>query len=561
MNWTQLLACARSRRIQISAALIAAIASLSLVGSASASKSQVAIIQDDQAVRQDPNATLAQFRQLGATTIRVLVSWQQVAPNPNSKSAPKHFKATDPNAYPASGWATYDNIVNAAKQDGMTVDLDVAGAPPQWAQGKGVPRHVLQAHFGWKVNATDYGQFMQAIAKRYDGKFKPPGVKDALPRVRFWSIWNEPNFGQDLGPQAVGAKSKFDGYSVAPMYYRNLVRSGWSALQKYVKGSTILVGEFAGQGQAGPKNHAHPQGLPGNYAITSPLPFIRTLYCVNDSYKRLTGTAAKQAGCPGSAKAARSFRKDNPALFDASAIGMHPYSNRYAPDTTKTINKDFVILPVINRLGTAMDRVTRAYGSGKRFPIYSTEYGFVTSPPQPKGRGYPSEGTAASYLNQAEYLSYKNGRVRSYAQYLLKDPPNLLSKHVGLFSSGLLTDKNKAKPAFNAYRLPLWMPHQSVKRNSRPEVWGAARPAHFASVSNRSGQRVRIQLQANGRGSWKTLATVTAAKTNGYFDTHVKLSSSGKLRLQYTYPKNEPFLPMGIAGRTVVSRYLNVKVH
>ena len=97
------------------------------------------------------------------------------------------------------------------------------------------------------------------------------------------------------------------------------------------------------------------------------------------------------------------------------------------------------------------------------------------------------------------------------------------------------------------------MPHPSVRRNTSTEVWGAARPAWAAYAATKSGQRVRIQLQANGRGSWKTLSTVTASKANGYFDTHVRLPSSGKLRLQYTYPKLEPFLPIGIQGSTVVS--------
>ena len=561
MNRTQLPARVRSRLLPLSAAVLAAVAALSLVltASASASTSQISIIQDGLALKDNTPATMAQFRELGATTIRYLVFWKDIAPDPNAKTAPKGFKAANPGAYPAANWAVLDNIVTTAKAEGLTVDLDLTGPPPNWAQGSGVPNKAIKSRFGWKVNAADYGSFVQAVAQRFDGKFKPAGASSALPKVSLWSLWNEPNFGQDLGPQAVDATSKFDGYDVAAGYYRNLVRSGWSALQKYQKGSTILIGELAGQGRSGVKNKAHPQGLPGDYAITWPIPYIQTLYCVNAKYQRLTGTAAKQAGCPTTAAAARSFKKDNPGLFDASGFSTHPYASTFTPTATKGIGSQAIILPVIGRLTTETQKVTAHYGAKKTFPIYSTEYGFVTSPPQKGGQGFFSPATAATYLNEAEYLSYKNPRIRSFAQYLLKDPPVL--KGVGLFSSGLLTDKGTAKPTYNAYRLPLWLPHQSVKKNASTEVWGGARPASFGYAAVKLPQTVNIQLQAGGKGAWTTIATATASKTNGYFDTHVKLATSGNLRLQYTYPAIEPFLPLRVAGSTVVSRSVKVTVH
>ena len=562
MNRTHPFARLSARRLQLCAALLTAVAAIAAhSASASASTGQIAIIQDGNALKADPAGAMTQFRELGATTIRLLVFWKDVAPSPNSRKAPKNFKASNPSSYP--GWAPYDAIVTEARTQGLKVDLDLTGPPPNWAQGSGVPQYAINKRFGWRPNAGYYGSFVRAAATRYDGSFKPKGEKKALPKVSLWSLWNEPNFGQDLGPGSVGATSKSVGYDVAAGYYRNLVRKGYSALKadSRLKGITILIGELAGQGAAGVKTKSHPQGLPGNYAITSPLPFIQTLYCVDTKYQRLTGTAAKQAQCPTTASAAGSFRKDNAGLFDASAVSSHPYASTFKPDATTGIGAQAIILPVINRLESAMQKSSGHYGVRRNWPIYSTEYGFVTSPPQRGGQGYFSPSTAAEYLNEAEYMSYKNPNVRSFAQYLLKDPPNQLTKHVGLFSSGLLTDKNKAKPAFNAYRLPLWMPHQSVKRNSSAEVWGGARPAFAAYAAVKSAQKVRIQLQTNGRGSFKTLSTVTASKSNGYFDTHIKLPSSGKLRLQYSYPKLEPFLPMGIEGSTVVSRSINVSVH
>jgi hypothetical protein len=556
MNRIHLRARARSRRLQLSAVPLAALASLAVATGASASTSQVAVIQDGAALNANPAVDVQQFQALGATTLRVLLQWYTVAPQPNARRAP-HFNATDPGAYPARNWNQWDAIVKDATAAGMKVDLDIIGGPPAWAQGKGVPSHYLQNHFGWEVNAADYGQFVAAVAKRYDGSYTPRGATSALPKVGLYSIWNEPNMGQQLGPQSIDATRSSSGYSLGPLLYRNLVRSAYGSLRRYSRGAQILVGEFAGSGRSGPVTRAHPYGLPGQTAITSPIPFVQTLYCLDSRYHRLTGEAAKVAGCPTTAGAAKSFVKQNPGLFDATAISTHPYGSHYAPDApSRSIPKSFVILPVIGRLVTEMDKVTSAWHHAKRFPIWSTEYGFVTSPPQKSGgKPYPSPADAAIDLNESEYLSYKNPRVASYAQYLINDPPNPTEKGEGLFSSGLRFANGTPKPGYNAYRLPLWMPQQTVRRGANAEVWGGARPATFATSAS------TVEIQEQSGGTWNTLATERVSRGNGYFDTHLKLSTSGPLRLAYTYPASNPFLPVGVAGTTIYSRTLKVTVH
>ena len=43
---------------------------------------------------------------------------------------------------------------------------------------------------------------MQAVGRRYDGTYRDEnGSRGALPRVRFWSLWNEPNQAGWLSPQ------------------------------------------------------------------------------------------------------------------------------------------------------------------------------------------------------------------------------------------------------------------------------------------------------------------------------------------------------------------------
>ena len=84
---------------------------------------------------------------------------------------------------------------------------------------------------------------------------------------------------------------------------------------------------------------------------------------------------------------------------------------------------------MLPRLERTLDRLNRVYGSRTKFPIWSTEYGYWTRPPDKAATISPD--TAATYMNEAEYLSWRQSRIHSYAQYLLVDPPE------GNFASGL----------------------------------------------------------------------------------------------------------------------------
>ncbi len=545
-------------RAWLLSSVAAAAAALALHATpATASTSQVSLIQDGVALNQNPYGELAEMKALGANTVRVLMFWWQIAPNSSSRTAPRGFKASSPAAYPARNWTQWDAVIQAAKAEGVRVDLDITGAPPDWADGKGVPRKFTSSRFGWIPNAGDYGQFVRAVATRYSGHYTPAGASAPLPKVSLYSLWNEPNFGQNLGPQYVGATKKSAGLPVAPMYYRNLLRSGWTALRQDAKGATILIGELAGTGKGVlHKTPTLPFGLPGQVSISFPASFIQQLYCV----KSLTPAVAKSVGCP-SGRARGSFVRDNPALFDAGAFSMHPYASHWTPTAkASTIPKADIVLPVIGRLSTVLGQATSGWHHHRNYAIWSTEFGFVTSPPQPNqvGKRFPSPQQAAIYLNESEYLSYRNPRIASYAQYLLRDPENLLSKGVGLFSSGLLFANGAPKPGLSAYRMPVWMPEQTVTRGQNALVWGGARPTPGGFAATHVTQQVQIQ-QLNG-GVWQTLATVNANSATGYFQTHIRFNNSGGLRLAYTYPATELALPAGVAGTTIYSRTVPVTV-
>ena len=174
----------RIRRLLPIAALLTLVAGLHATA-ASASSTQESIIQDDALIKADPAGTLATFRSLGVTRVRLSVTWASLAPSPNSKKAPKGFKGGDPASY--KGWAIYDTIARQAKADGIGLDFMLTGPAPRWATG---PRHA-QRH---PPAVEALGVAVRCVRQGRRHPLQRP-LPAALPRITFWSIWNEPNYG------------------------------------------------------------------------------------------------------------------------------------------------------------------------------------------------------------------------------------------------------------------------------------------------------------------------------------------------------------------------------
>jgi hypothetical protein len=481
---------------------VAMVAAGSLAGTASASTTQEAILQDDAALHSNPLGTLMQMRSLGVTRVRVGVYWANIAPGSHSTRRPAHFTATDPAAYPARNWGIYDTIVRDAQLEGINVYFVVVGPAPRWANGSGIPRGGLAGP--WKPSAKEFGSFVTALGTRYSGSYS------ALPKVSFWSIWNEPNYGIDLAPQA----TNHDNVEVGAAQYRGLVDAAWTALHRTGHaGDTFLFGETA------PHGYDHPIG---NYNVMRPLRFIRALFCLDSHYHAFRGSAARARGCPSTAAASRRFRAQHPGLFSASGFAAHPYAQRTPPNRslqTNHTNRDNADLAEIGQLARTLDRSVGAYGSRSHLPIWNTEDGYQTNPPE---QGALSPTTAAYYMNWAEYISWRNPRIRSWMQYELLDPPG------GNFASGLEFRTGQPKqPVYNAYRLPLYLPHTSGKRGQGLEVWGDVRPARYGL----SLLPASIQFQPGSKGAWQTVRQFNVVPSRTYFDVRQAFSGSGSVRL------------------------------
>ncbi|MGI8904847.1 MAG: hypothetical protein ACR2IP_14610 [Solirubrobacteraceae bacterium] len=488
------------------------------------------IFQADTQLHADPAGTLDILRKLGVDRVRVFVPWSAIAPAPMSAVRPGGFDPRDPASYPPANWAIYDAIVRDAAARRIGLDFTLTGLPPLWAAGRRAPKRG-GPYPQWRPSVPAYGAFVRAIATRYGGTYTPAGSSSRLPRVSFWAIWNEPNYGPDLAPQAIHHST----VEVSPRLYRGLLDAAWSALRATGHGrDKILIGELAPRGITTGDN-------PGNFSGMVPLRFLRALYCVGASYRPLRGAAASARGCPGDAAGSAAFARLHPALFKAGGFADHPYPQESAPNLATGGEPDYADLPVLHRLEAVLDTLQRVYGSHTRFPIYSTEYGYRTDPPE---TGAIAPALAAYYLNWAEYLSWRDSRVRSYDQYLLSDPA------AGNFPSGLQFADGKPKPSFDAYRLALYLPVGAASPGEPLEVWGHVRAARYARRATGRPQLVEIQFERGSSGGFQTVKTLTVKSAYGYFDVRQAFASSGTVRLAWSDP----------GGSAVLSRSASVTI-
>jgi hypothetical protein len=509
----------------------------------------VAILQEYAALKSHPATTLQVMRSLGVGALRLNLEWGLVAAKPTSHLRPAG------NPYPASAFAWYDKVDREARADGIDIDLLLSGPAPRWALGAGDPPYD-KFPGAWSPSVPEFGRFVAAVAKRYTGHYTPTGAKSPLPRVHFWELWSEPNWGPSLEPQIALHPTRL----AAPFEYRRLVDAAWSGLVRTGHGhDTVVIGNLSPRGAPGAPPFPHAAAAWN----TSPLGFTRALYCVDSSYRPLRGKLAVQGGCPTDAAGSRAFPRQHPALFRVPGYGIHPYPINLPPTKADTTNPDTVEFSTIPNLVSALDRSQRAYGSRHRIEVYNTEYGYTTNPPN-TGTIDVSPARAAVYLNWAEYLTWRNPRIASSMQYGLFDayiPNSAFGK--GGFATGLIFPNGQPKATFYAYRLPIFLPVTHTAPGDPLEVWGCARPAPDGYRDTHKNQYVSVQFRRQSSGSFHTVRRVRLTPAGGcYFDVYVKFQASGTVRLQWSYPRGDQRLvdPVRQGQTTIESRPVGITV-
>jgi hypothetical protein len=277
-----------------------------------------------------------------------------------------------------------------------------------------------------------------------------------------------------------------------------------------------------------------------------PIPFVRALYCVDSSERPLTAAAAASVGCPQNEDRG-AFVAANPGLFRATGFAHHPYSFFLGPAVSMP-DRNFVPLSDLPRLERVLDGAFRAYGVARKLGLYLTEYGYETNPPNPF-RGV-SPATQSRYLNEAQYIAWRDPRVRALSQFLMYDsPPDTRFKPGSLgywstFQTGLLYENGVVKPSYAAYRLPVFVPGQAVPAGQPVLVWSMLRPAPPDSV-----QRARVQWRASAGGPFRTVATASIQNPTGALAVKVGVPGSGVLRIAWRSPRGAMYYSRGVGVR------------
>jgi hypothetical protein len=491
----------------LSACAVVAVVAAVLVGAAPAraARGQLTMMEDSTqllTLGDGPrNFALDKFKALGTNIVKVRVEWRDFAPDPASRRKPAGFDATDPGDYPAGVWAALDAAVRGIVARRMTPFLMVGPPAPDWAT-TGRTRKYIGV---WKTDPAEYGNFVRAIGRRYSGA-------QGLPPVRMWSVWNEPNHPQFIQPlsERIGGKMV---PTAADQYRRLYVAATQAFAASGHARDTILFGEVLPIGQS----------RLGTLNTIKPLLWLREFFCVDANYRPFRGSAARARGCT-------SFPK-----IVTSGFAIHPYTKPVGP-RYQLASPDDATIGQIGRVTSALDRIAKTRRVRKGLPIYSTEFGIQTDPPDCVGFGAPLS-KQAEILNEAEYDSYVARRVKTFSQYLLIDDPVLTqfepgtNERYGRYQTGLLWGRNAVRcespgvrfryatpkePTFDAFQTPIYV--RRLASNRGVQIFGRARP--------RGRGTQRIEILHSGR----VVKSVTAS---GYVLVSLRGSSGGKWQLRW----------------------------
>src|SRR4051812_17544448 len=192
----------------------------------------------------DADAAVKEWSDLGIQTVRIYALWSRIAPNSPTGE---------------NDWAQLDHAVDRVTAAGMKPILTVTGPGPLW-----VSRRSERGEPRYDPDPRLFGAFAGAVAARYGD------------RVDRYIVWNEPNLGGWLKPQASCRGRTCT--SVSPHLHRGLVRAAYPAIHAADPGAQVLIGGMSSRGSS----------LTSENANHHPLAFLRALGCVDARFKKLT---------------------------------------------------------------------------------------------------------------------------------------------------------------------------------------------------------------------------------------------------------------------------------
>jgi hypothetical protein len=334
---------------------------------------------DDAQVYGRTDWAFTQLRGLRTGIVRITIDWASVT---------KRRPAAPANpADPAYNWTAVDRVISQAGLNRIRVLATIYGTP-RWAgtAKNRLPRRVI-----------DLRLFSYAAARRYSGTYRVGG--QALPAVRHWLAWNEPNNPVFLKPQWKLHSGKWRPQSAVD--YAKICSAVWAGVH-----ATRLPGRKVACGATGPRGNDAPRS---SRPSTSPLVFMTWL---------------QRAG----------LRR-----FDAYA--HHPYyGSRFEKPTTVPASRKAITL---GNIGVLIRHLNSTFGRSKR--LWITEYGYQTRPPDRTfGVAYSSQ---AKYVHQAFAIARNTRRIDMLVWFLVRDEQRLSG-----WQSGVVTVGGARKPAFRAFQ-------------------------------------------------------------------------------------------------------------
>ena len=442
---------------------------------ASASTSQLSLIQDDAEFLgnrgENLDSAAGELRNLGVDILRTNVNYNKIYRTPEDRKKPAGFVTSDPNSSHYD-WSATDRLVALARANGVRLLLTVTGPGPFFSSEN--PRKCKRLPCTYKPRTKEFEGFAAAVAKRYRGK------------ADYYSIWNEPNIGKTWLTPRFEKRRRVGTIDYAAAKYRQLYLAGYKSIAKYdpARKGRVLFGEVA--------------------AISQPLPFLRAALCLDSNNRPFRGSRAKATGCSGRVK-----------RISTLGFAVHPYNqggNGTPRSRTKT--KTSLSIAYMPRLHRLMDSAARRGRIAGRRGIYVTEFGFQSKPPDSVSNVSPAE--QAQYINESDRLFFGDSRVKWVGQYELTDVPQR-----DQFNSGLRFVGGERKPAYAAYRMPIVVTRRSA---NSVEVYGQSRPGGASTVAIQAQQSGKPfttvrSVRANSRGVFRVVV-----KLNGAFKTKWRLS-------------------------------------
>ena len=311
-------------------------------------------------------------------------------------------------------------------------------------------------------NAREFFKFVKAVGTRYGGTYSDENEDGSkLPRVGFWSIYNEPNQPGWLTPQWKGSDARGRPSCTAT--------SGTTAARR----STDRP-----QGRHRPDRR---DGAAGRHATPT-----RRRRCTRSASSASSSARLQRQPLTGS-----SARR---ALLDAQAhralqlhgVGAPPVHQEGWRRPRATRNRDSITMANIGELPALLDQDAGQAdrGSPRSNLVALTEFGYETNPPDPFSGISPAK--QAEYINDGRLprlqgAAHHRQHAVPAARRAARQEGQGQAAQYFTYQSGLLYANGKPKPAAAAYQLPLVVTaHDAVV----DELLGlAALPAPRASQS------------------------------------------------------------------------------